>query len=196
MSVTLDAPAPTPVYPPHKLWTRSECDALERAGIIDPHRYELIHGELVSKTGKNLPHINALFLLCEWLESVFGKRYVLPEGALELTSRGDPASEPEPDAMVLTRPLPLCSKPVPSEVRLLVEVSDTTLPFDRDVKAALYADAGVTEYWILNVNDRQIIVHREPSKAGYQSVTILGEQMPASPLAAPNTSISAGQLLS
>jgi Uma2 family endonuclease len=54
--------------------------------------------------------------------------------------------------------------PVPDDVRLLVEVSDTTLGYDRNRKAAIYAEAGIADYWILNLPQRRLEVRRDPSR--------------------------------
>lgn len=79
--------------------------------------------------------------------------------------------------------------PVPRDIVLLVEVSDTTLSFDINDKAALYARAGIADYWVLDVNKRGITVHRCPSEGAYQSLTVYSDVEPVSPLAAPHSSV-------
>ena len=61
----------TPVAPPQKFWTREGCAVLERTGVLDQVRYELIEGELILKMGKNLPHMRAFSVLTGWPYSVF-----------------------------------------------------------------------------------------------------------------------------
>ena len=68
----------------------------------------------------------------------------------------------------------------------MVEVSDSTLRFDLTVKAALYARAGIIEYWVLDINGRRLIVHRDPTPTGYRSVVAYGESEKVTPLAAPD----------
>lgn len=80
-------------------------------------------------------------------------------------------------------------------MRLLIEVSDTTLQFDRERKQEAYSQAGVTEYWILNLRDRQLEVYREPAGSRYQSVTVYGEHESVTPLAAPHSAVRVGYLL-
>jgi Uma2 family endonuclease len=81
---------------------------------------------------------------------------------------GDPitlaAGEPEPDVVVARGSIRDYSSrhPGPSDIALVIEVSDTTLSFDRSQKAREYAASGIREYWIVNLVDRQIEVHRYP----------------------------------
>jgi Uma2 family endonuclease len=72
-------------------------------------------------------------------------------------------SEPEPDAAVVRGTVRDFAAEHPTSAVLVVEVSDSTLAFDRDVKASLYAAAGIPEYWIVNLVERQLEIHREPT---------------------------------
>ena len=77
-------------------------------------------------------------------------------------------SEPEPDISVL-KPRDdfyVTAKPVPEDVLLLVEVSDSSLEFDREVKGELYAEAGIPEYWIVNPEEACVEIHRDPQRDG------------------------------
>ena len=180
-------PVPIPLKPPRKRWTRSECAALEESGILVGQHLELVEGELIDKMGKKRPHGNALTLLVDWLKQVFGPRFVQQEVSIDLAPEDNPTSEPEPDIIVLKRELTHYSaaNPGPEDLRLVVEVADTTLHFDLTTKAALYARAGIMEYWALDVNGRRLIVHREPQSGRYSSVVEFSEQESAAPLAAP-----------
>src|SRR5262249_18344009 len=93
---------PTP--PPHKRWTRAECEALASTGVWDLQRYELINGELVTKMPKNRPHLNTLTALFEWLLDVFGKGYVQSEAPIDVAPEDNPTNEPEADLIVLAKP--------------------------------------------------------------------------------------------
>jgi Uma2 family endonuclease len=70
-------------------------------------------------------------------------------------------------------------------LRLIVEIADSTLGFDLKVKGALYARAGVPEYWVLDVAGRRLLVHRNPQSGRYTDVAAYSEQESVSPLAAP-----------
>jgi Uma2 family endonuclease len=92
--------------------------------------------------------------------------------------------------------------PTPADVRLVVEVSDTTLRLDRKVKAALYAEAGVPDYWIGNLRVRRLEVYRDPVPLpdppggyGYRSVTFYSEEESITPIAAPHAVIRVADLL-
>ncbi len=87
-------------------------------------------------------------------------------------------------------------KPAAADIHLLVEISDSTLDYDLSVKATLYARAGIAEYWVLDVNGRRLISHRDPKGDTYSSVTIYGEHEFVAPLAAPHAELCAAQTLS
>jgi len=182
--------------PPHKLWTRDECAVLAKAGLVDPDRYELIEGELVLKMAKSHAHMLAVLLLVKWLRSVFGYDFVVEEPSINVRPEDNPTSDPEPDAIVLTRSFrELSAQPRPDELRLVAEVSRTTLPFDRTTKARLYARAGIPEYWVLDLEGRRMIVHRDPAGDAYRSITAYGENERVATLTAPSHEIRVGDLL-
>lgn len=197
MPVALTAPQPTPPSePPHKTWTRDECATLVSTGLIDPRRYELIEGELIRKMGKQQPHMQALMLVVEWLRAVFGGRFVAQEASIDVSPEDNPTSEPEPDAIVLSRSfLEIQGKAQPETIRLVVEVSDTTVAFDLRTKAGLYARAGIPEYWVLDLKSRRIVVHRDPRGGQYRRVVAYGEAESLSTLAAPESTVLVGSLL-
>ena len=79
------------------------------------------------------------------------------------------------------------STPQPRDLDLVVEIADTSLQFDLTVKAALYARAGIVEYWILDVISHRLLVHRNPQRGQYESVISYNEDESVAPLAAPNS---------
>ncbi len=186
-TVVTDLPAR--LDPPRKLWTRSEYDELSSSGLLNGQRMELIEGELIDKMGKKRPHVNSLTLLHGWLVKVFGVRLVNPEAPIDVAPEDNPTNEPEPDIIVLKRDLShfTSANPSPQDLQLVVEVADSTLGFDLTTKAALYARAGIVEYWVLDVAGRRMIVHRDPQKGRYASVTAYGNEESVAPLAAPES---------
>jgi len=135
-----------------------------RQGILTENdRFELLDGILVRKMTINPPHALATELLREVLNGV------LPEGWHVKSQRPLTlaASEPEPDGMVVRGKLRDYGDrhPSPSEVALVIEVADATLATDRTLKMALYAQAGIPVYWIVNLIDRRIEVYTEPTGA-------------------------------
>ncbi|OUC12654.1 MAG: hypothetical protein B0A82_21515 [Alkalinema sp. CACIAM 70d] len=85
--------------------------------------------------------------------------------------------------------------PTPSEVWLILEIADTSLNYDRGVKATAYAQAGIEDYWVLDVIDRRLHVFRQPAASGYQQELILAETLTVRPIAFPELEISIQDLL-
>jgi Uma2 family endonuclease len=180
---------PVPLDPPRKVWTRAECVTLEESGLLDGQHLELIEGDLINKMGKKRPYVNSLTLMMAWLVQVFGAQFVQQEAPIDVAPEDNPTNEPEPDGIVLRRELSsyLSANPGPDDLRLVVEVADTSLNFDLKKKAALYARAGIVEYWVLDVAGRRLLVHRDPQNGKYSSIVVFGEQESVAPLAAPHT---------
>ena len=180
-------PRPEPLQPPRRRWTRQEVALLETTGLGNDQPFELIGGELIAKMPKKRPHTNLLIVVQAWLVDVFGIQYVNPETSIDIAPEDNPTSEPEPDLIVLSRPSREIrdANPRPQDLRLVVEVSDSTLSFDLTTKADLYARAGIVEYWVFDVRKRRLIVHRDPESGRYRSVIEYAEHETVSPLAAP-----------
>ena len=178
---------PVSTEPRRKLWTRAECAAFEATGLWDQEHLELVEGELINKMGKNRPHTNTLVTVMLWLQQVFGGEFVTPEAPIDVAPEDNPTNEPEPDLVVLVKPFReyRTGNPRPEDLRLLVEIADSTVGFDLKTKAALYARAGIVEYWAFDIPARRLIVHRDPREGRYQLVTAYNEQESVSPLASP-----------
>ena len=115
------------------------------------------------------------------------------EAPIDVAPEDNPTNEPEPDLIVLTREYAesgayWSTSPQPTDLDLVIEIADTSLVFDLTTKAALYARAGITEYWILDVASRRLLVHRSPEGGQYASVESYSEQESVAPLAAPDSS--------
>lgn len=177
-------------------WTREEYYRAAELGLFRPdERLELLEGEIIQKMTQNPPHTTSLSLSLVALESAFAGRGYFVRIQAPISLPGD--SEPEPDlAVVAGCPRDYQTQhPVAANVLLLVEVSDTTLGFDRRRKAAAYAAAGIREYWIVNVIDRQLEVHRDPSGSAYGLVTVHAPTDSVSLLGAPQATIPVADLL-
>src|SRR5437868_3188646 len=127
------APDPTPN---RVRWTRKQCQALLDAGILEG-RYELVDGEIISKMGQKPPHRIAVMLVCQWLRTLFGELFVHSQFSIDVADEDNEHNEPEPDAAVTREPTTAYTKrnPGPKDLLLAIEVSDTTLRFDRGKKA-------------------------------------------------------------
>jgi Uma2 family endonuclease len=186
ITLTEKPPRPAPQAPPRKRWTRAECAAIEASGLLDYDHLELVEGELISKMSKKRPHVNSMTLLAAWLAQVFGVLFVNQEAPIDVAPEDNPTNEPVPDAIVLKREsshFP-SANPRPEDLCLVVEVADSSLTFDLTTKAALYARAGIAEYWILDVTGRRLLVHRDPKSGGYASIVAYSEHESVAPLSA------------
>jgi Uma2 family endonuclease len=189
--------APEFEYFPHRRrWTRDECNRLAEMGFL-PGRYELIDGEILSLRGQNPPHRITLMLIAGWLASLFDFYTVQTQGPISIMGEEGETNEPEPDIVVTQEPTTayLTRHPEPQELLLVVEVSDTTLGFDLNTKARLYARNGVAEYWVMDVNGRQLYRHRAPSSDGYMDVAILTGEQTVSLAARPEATVRLRELL-
>lgn len=177
--------AASPAGPARKVWTRSDCEHLERTGFPNYEHLELVEGELINRMGKKRPHVNAQGYVLKW---AFGDEFVNSEAPIDVSPEDNPTSEPVPDLIVLNKPTCQVSaeNALPGDLRLVIEVSDTTLRHDLTQKAGLYARVGIVEYWVLDVTDRRPFVHREPLAGKYQSITEYAEHESVAPLAAPD----------
>ena len=168
---TLTLPPPRsgpPAFEPYRI-SVGRYLAMGEAGLLTPDdRVELLDGVISEKPMRGRRHVYAVKTLCRMAEAVLsGEAHAQKEDPVVLTD-----SVPEPDVSVV-RGTPddyLEALPTAGDCLLVVEVSDTTLPRDLD-KAALYAEAGVPAYWIVDVNGRRVIAHRGPTPGGYADVS-------------------------
>jgi Uma2 family endonuclease len=189
MSTLLES-APN-IDPPRLRLTIAQVAALYNNGLIDDH-WELLNGELRRKMSINEPPMLANGLCYDALTQIFGTGFVRVPGPIALNNE----NAPEPDVAVTKQPRRVyTSLPPASEVVLVVEISDSTLRYDRTEKALLYAEGGITEYWIVNLPERCLLVHRQPGADGFGSLTTLTEIDTVSPLAAPSAVIAVKDLL-
>lgn len=116
---------------------------------------------------------------------------------VDVAPEDNPTNEPEPDAIIFKLPGGgfQSSVPQPGELALVVEVADTTLRFDLTVKAALYARAGIVEYWVLDLNGRRLIVHRQPESGVYRSVVAYSKSEKVAPLESPQHELQIADIL-
>lgn len=133
-----------------------------RQGILTENdRFELLDGILVRKLTVNPPHALATELIRRMLERLVPEGWhVRSQAPLTLAT-----SEPEPDAMVVRGTLRDYSDrhPSPNDAAIVIEVADATLATDRTFKMAIYAQAGIAVYWIVNLVDRSVEVYTDPT---------------------------------
>ena len=147
-------------------------------------RLELIQGRIIDKMPPGPPHSYLADVVAHMLRVALEPLLLVRE---EKAVRTAFDGQPIPDITVVrgTRADYQERHPAPEDVALLVEIADTSVEYDLGEKALLYAQAGITDYWVVLLNEPLFVVHREPTEAGYQSVTRLTGADAISPLAAP-----------
>jgi Uma2 family endonuclease len=183
-----------------KRWKRVEYEQLVEKGVfMAGERLELIDGLLLVAEPQSASHFTAVRLVAVALARAFGEGWdVRAQGPIAL----DDTSEPEPDVAVVHGGPRDYAEAHPADPVLVVEVARPSLAFDREHKASLYARAGRPEYWIVNLVDRMLEVHREPVPSpatpygwDYSAVEVLGPGDHIHPLAAPTARIAVAELL-
>lgn len=162
-----------------------------RCGAFDAigRKVQLIRGELTEMNPAGPLHDDLLVYLTNW-----SFRNIDPAATLVTSQTGlnlpDLASRPEPDLMWLRAARYRDHHPIASDVQLAIEVADSSLDTDRDVKRKLYAEAKITEYWVVDVRARQVHVHRNPQGGEYRQreTATIGQQI--SPLYRPTAILS------
>jgi Uma2 family endonuclease len=181
---------------PHKKFTREEVERLLETGFFDGERYELIDGDLIDKMGQNPPHAYSIQGLMVALLRYFDSRQIRVQLSMEAGGADRERSVPEPDVAVLAEGKEDYARRHPrgDECLLVAEVSDTTAKFDLSRKADLYANAGVREYWVVDLNRRTVIVHKEP-RGGTYRFTQMFLETDAVPLIGRTETIPVAELL-
>ena len=154
------------------------------------YRYELFEGDILEQMPQNEPQGSLVMRLLFMLAALFGPDYIRAQMPVVLSDD----TELEPDIAVMENPVSfvIASGEIPpaADIRLVVEVSVSTLEFDTGAKAIRYAQSGIPECWVLDVAGRALIVHRDPTNEGYATVTRLTETETVSPLAAPQAALN------
>jgi Uma2 family endonuclease len=181
-------------------WTRVQYERLVEAGLLQPgDPVELLGGRLFVAEPQGNVHFTATQLAADAVRRAFGRRWqVRAQGPIAL----DEESEPEPDVAVVPGTARDYRDAHPARPVLVVEVADSSLATDRERKGSLYARAGVDDYWIVNLIDRVLEIYREagPQPAApfgwrFRSLTIVGPEGEAAPLAASRARIPVADLL-
>jgi Uma2 family endonuclease len=180
-------------------WTRGEYERLVDLGMFHGEPLELIGGQLVVAEPQGSYHSSRLGAAADTL------RAVLPPGWLlrvQMPVALDDESEPEPDLALVPGAWSDYDAAHPVRPALVVEVSASSLDFDRRDKGSLYARSRVQDYWILNLVDRLLEVYRDPAvdpaasyRWRYQSIQRLAPPAVVSPLALPSVRVAVSDLL-
>jgi Uma2 family endonuclease len=149
--------------------SRREYELLARAGAFEGERVELIRGQVLRMSPMGVPHAQSV----QKLNMLFVRRFghvadVRPQCPLAISDD----TLPEPD-LVLVDPQAVDVSEDAAGALLVVEISDSSLRFDRGLKSQLYAEAQVPEYWVVNLPEGLLEVFREPRDGRYRQVQTL-----------------------
>ena len=177
-------------------FTLDEYHRMGETGILGADdRVELIEGEIIEKSPIGSRHAAAVARIHHLFSIRLGDQAVVwGQNPLMLVRH---QSEPQPDVMLLAHRTDFYASglPEPPDVRLLVEVADSSLPYDRRTKFPLYARSSVTEGWLVDLDSGRLEIHRSPGSSGYRDVQIVGADETFSPLAFPLLTVTLRDLL-
>lgn len=178
-----------------RLIRAEEYQRMIELGIFhEDERIELIEGRIVQMSPKNLKHAIATKRTNRWLAKLLGDRAII--GVQDPILLND-FSEPEPDIVLIAPPDDRYTEnhPKPKDIFLVLEIADSSLVYDRDEKGPLFAQNGVVQYCLLNLQSRELEDYREPSSNGYRSKRTYTEEQSFTLVAFPKISIKVKDLL-
>ncbi|MCC7106125.1 MAG: Uma2 family endonuclease [Chloroflexi bacterium] len=181
--------------PTTRRFTVDEYYRMADAGILGEHdRVELINGEIVQMPAMRSRHAACIVRLNRRLTPL---TVGLAEVRVQLPVRVDEYSEPEPD-VALAQPRAdayVSAHPTPAEIFLVIEVADSSVRYDRTVKARLYAAAGIPEYWLVDLQAERVHAFKNPGPTGYGAVGVHRRGDLLAPDALPSISLSIEEIL-
>ncbi|MEL7050903.1 MAG: Uma2 family endonuclease [Cyanobacteria bacterium J06559_1] len=174
-------------------WTLEDYHRMIESGVLDHRRVELIKGEIVEMAPEGEPHAYFVSESGEYLTDLLGKRAKVRYGnPITLPNH----SEPEPDIAVVQRlgKEYFRHHPYPENIFWLIEYSDSSLKKDLHLKPQVYAEVGIPEYWVVDINQQSLIVFRFPENGRYTSQTTYTEGN-ISPVTFPDLSVSVSAII-
>lgn len=176
-------------------FTVDEYYRMAEADILGPdERVELLAGEIIKMAPIGSKHAGSVTRFAEEFFENLGRRVTV---RIQNPIRLAPGNEPEPDIVIAYRRDDgyAGEHPTPEDVILLIEVSDSSVGFDRRHKLPLYAIYGIPEVWLSDVNSRTIEVHDEPMAGGYARMRVYGSDEMLSPAAFPDVVIAVADVI-
>lgn len=193
--------------PPHRAtggwapfrWTIAEYRRLGSLGVFDDVKVMLIDGEIFTMVMPNPPHDAGLTLTFQYLSRVCpADHYIRNQQGFDIGTRTDPG----PDLAVVPGSVRDYTTRTPTAALMIVEVAESTLFKDTTTKAEWYATAGVPEYWVVDLENRRLLVYRDPEPlpkglgaTAYRTHTAYGPDETVAPLIAPNAPVKVADLL-
>lgn len=183
----------------HKKWSVKECQFLVDSGLLEAGKFELLDGKIIYKMPQSRRHISTVNRLTVWLSKAFDLESLQSQAPIGI-GQSDEYADPEPDVAVMRGNVTDYTEVEPNpvtDILLCVEASKTTLIGDKTMKARIYGKHGVREYWIVDIENRRLIIHRAPNtvSGGYSDVQTYTETDTVSPLEKPDVFIRVADLL-
>ncbi|MBE9160325.1 Uma2 family endonuclease [Nodosilinea sp. LEGE 06152] len=178
-----------------KRWTVDDYHRMISAGILTPDdRVELLDGQIVEMAPQDPPHASRIDDGGDYLKTLFANRAKV---RVQLPITLAPGSEPEPDFAIvrIDENRYRDRHPQPQDVLLLIEVADSTMKRDRTHKARIYANAGIGEYWIVDIKRQQLVVLQDLQDGSYQSEQTFTENDQIAPLLLPDVVVNLRHLI-
>jgi Uma2 family endonuclease len=181
--------------PVARRFTVSEYYQMAEAGVFGPEeRVELIEGEVLKMSPKGIKHASSDTRADNCFRRRLGDRIVI---RLQSPVRLSDLTEPEPD-VVLALPHEKDYSdhhPAPSEILLVLEIAESSLRYDREVKSRIYAEAGIIQYCLLNLISRRLEDYRDPEDGRYRTVHTYDENQSFTLVAFPDIAVPVNELL-
>ena len=173
-------------------WSISQWHDLVDTGVLAGKPVQLLDGEIIEMSPEGIPHTYTNQSVSDYLREILK--------ALALIRESHPItldnSEPEPDIAVVRLPKTIYKEhhPYPEDIYLLIEISKSTLKVDIEKKSQIYARNSIPEYWIIDLANRKLIVHTQPSDNSYAQI-IEYKSGSITPQAFPNVAIPLERIL-
>lgn len=185
---------------PEKIkWTKEEYHQLAELGFFEGKRTEFLQGEIFEMPTMNSPHATGLTLTDDALRKIFSESFVVRN---QMPMNFGTEFEVVPDIVIVKGKARDFLKAHPKTADLIVEISDTTLSYDRNRKASLFAKNDIEDYWILNLKNGRLEVYRRPIEDenafhgfSYAEILIFTEKNSVAPLVLPKVKIKVADLL-
>jgi Uma2 family endonuclease len=175
---------------PTRKFTTEQYHLMHEAGVFaEGDRLELINGEIAEMSPIGRKHAVCVTRLNElFFSRLLGKVQIWSQNPILLNN----GSEPQPDLAILKRREDFYAEalPTPSDILLVIEVADSTIAYDREVKSPLYAAAGIPEMWLFDLNRKIIEGYSQPSTLGYKRMQRYEQNDTFSMLAFPDVSFT------
>ena len=176
-------------------FTISEYHQMAEVGILTPSdRVELINGEIIEMSPIGKRHAACVNRLNQLFSQRLGDRILISVQNPILLNN---LSEPQPDIALLQPRSDFYASghPQPSDIFLIIEVADSSINYDKEVKIPLYSSGGITEVWLIDLNQNLVQIYQQPTPTGYQVIQDFQPENALSPLAFPEINFQVNKII-